>query len=154
MNKDSRLSAVLHVLLHMAEHEGPSTSEQLARAMTTNPVVVRRVMAGLRDAGFVVSAKGHGGGWMLSCDLNRVTLADVHHALGAPTLLAVGHRSQHPGCIVEQAVNAALGDAFEAAEQMLLKRLDGVTLAALSRDFHRRMAGRPAAHTIEHHDAR
>jgi DNA-binding IscR family transcriptional regulator len=153
MNKDSRLSAVLHVLLHMAEHEGPSTSEQLARAMTTNPVVVRRVMAGLRDAGFVASAKGHGGGWMLSCDLNRVTLADVHHALGAPTLLAVGHRSPHPGCIVEQAVNAALGDAFEAAEQMLLKRLEGVTLAALSRDFHRRMvAGRHAAITIEHHE--
>eukprot|EP01034_Spumella_vulgaris_P009550 gene9550-12112_t len=51
MKKDSRLSGVLHCLLHMAEHDAPSTSEALAAAMQTNPVVVRRLMAGLRDAG-------------------------------------------------------------------------------------------------------
>ena len=33
MNKDSRLSGVLHCLLHMAEHDAPSTSEALAAAM-------------------------------------------------------------------------------------------------------------------------
>ena len=32
MSRDSRLSGVLHVLLHMAESEGPVTSEDLARA--------------------------------------------------------------------------------------------------------------------------
>lgn len=34
----------------------------LAKAMLTNPVVVRRVMGGLRDRGYVRSEKGHGGG--------------------------------------------------------------------------------------------
>jgi hypothetical protein len=29
--------------------------------MDTNPVVLRRVMAGLRDQGYVQSEKGHGG---------------------------------------------------------------------------------------------
>ena len=47
MIHDTRLSGVLHVLLHMAEHDGPVTSETLARAMSTNPVVIRRIMAGL-----------------------------------------------------------------------------------------------------------
>ena len=61
MKRDSRLSNVLHALLHMAEMEGPATSEAMAQAMQTNPVVVRRLMAGLRYAGFVSSAKGHGG---------------------------------------------------------------------------------------------
>ena len=42
MRRDSRLSGVLHVLLHMAEQNGPVTSEVLARAMDTNPVVIRR----------------------------------------------------------------------------------------------------------------
>ncbi|HYI06347.1 MAG TPA: Rrf2 family transcriptional regulator, partial [Reyranella sp.] len=46
MRRDSRLSGVLHVLLHMAEHDGPVTSDMLAKAMGTNPVVVRRIMAG------------------------------------------------------------------------------------------------------------
>jgi hypothetical protein len=31
MRQNSRLSGVLHILLHMAEHEGPLTSEMLAR---------------------------------------------------------------------------------------------------------------------------
>ena len=66
MRCDCRLSGVLHVLLHMAEQQGPVTSEVLAKAMDTNPVVIRRIMAGLRDRGYVRSEKGHGGGWTLA----------------------------------------------------------------------------------------
>ena len=32
----------------------------------SNPAVFRRMMAGLRDAGYVASSKGHGGGWTLA----------------------------------------------------------------------------------------
>lgn len=157
MKRDSRLSGVLHVLLHMAEMKGPATSQTLAAAMQTNPVVVRRVMTGLREAGFVASAKGHGGGWVLSCPLEEVTLADIHAALGAPDLLALGHRTESPGCLVEQAVNAALERSWREAEALLLQRLGEVTLADLSADFHRRMvAGRHTLHDVSHtefHDA-
>ena len=141
MKRDSKLSGVLHALLHMAEMEGPVTSESLAMAMQTHPVVVRRVMAGLREAGFVSSAKGHGGGWVLSCPLDAVTLGDIHQAVGSPALLAMGNRTESPGCIVEQAVNAALDDACHEAEALLLERFNSITLADLSRDFHRRMTG-------------
>lgn len=141
MKRDSKLSGVLHVLLHMAELNAPITSEALAAAMQTHPVVVRRLMAGLRQAGFVSSAKGHGGGWVLSCTLSAVTLGDIHNAVGAPALLAMGNRTESPGCIVEQAVNAALDGACDEAEALLLKRFNSITLADLSRDFHRRMTG-------------
>jgi DNA-binding IscR family transcriptional regulator len=140
MKRDSRLSGVLHCLLHMAELDQPATSEWLAQAMQTNPVVIRRLMAGLRDAGFVASAKGHGGGWVLSCPLEHITLRDIHEAVGAPELLAVGHREDSPGCLVEQAVNAALEQAYRDAEAVLLAHLGSVTLDALSRDFHLRLA--------------
>ncbi len=36
---------MLHVLLHMARHAEPFTSELTARMFGTNPVVVRRTMA-------------------------------------------------------------------------------------------------------------
>lgn len=142
MRRDSRLSGVLHVLLHMAEHEGAMTSEVLAQAMSTNPVVIRRVMSGLCDQGYVTSEKGHGGGWTLACDLNAVTLRDVYEALGRPSLLAIGNRSDAPECLVEQAVNAALDQAFDDAETLLLARFGEVTLAALSADFHTRLTAR------------
>ena len=146
MRRDSRLSGVLHVLLHMAQKGGPATSGDLAQAMGTNPVVLRRVLAGLRDQGLVRSEKGHGGGWTLACDLAKVTLRDVYGALGSPTLLAIGNRTEAPGCVVEEAVNAALSKSFEDAESLLLSHLGELTVAALSDDVRRRLAARGAAH--------
>lgn len=142
MKRDSRLSGVLHVLLHMAQQAGPFTSETLAKAMDTNPVVIRRVMAGLRDLGYVRSERGHGGGWTLACDLSQVTLRDIYRALGSPSLLALGNRTETPGCLVEQAVNAALDHAFADAEALLLERLGEVSLAMLSDDFRKRLGTR------------
>jgi Rrf2 family protein len=126
----------------MAEHRAPSTSEQLAKAMDTNPVVLRRVMAGLREHGYVHSEKGHGGGWTLACDPSKLTLRDIYTALGSPSLLAIGNRTEAPGCLVEEAVNAALDRSFREAEARLLARLGEVTLAALQRDVRRRQASR------------
>lgn len=159
MRRDRRLSGVLHVLLHMEQKDGPVTSEVLAKAMDTNPVVLRRVMAGLREQGYVQSEKGHGGGWTLACDLAKVTMRDVYNALGSPSLLAIGNRTEAPGCVVEEAVNAALCKSFEDAESLLLSRLGEVTLAALSEDVRRRLATRSRArhsargHTRGNHGA-
>ncbi|MDC9825183.1 Rrf2 family transcriptional regulator [Devosia sp. ZB163] len=135
MKRDSRLSTVLHVLLHMADPSGPVRSDVMARAANTNPVVIRRTMAGLKQAGFVRSEKGHGGGWELNCDLDKVTLRDIYLALGSPTLLAMGNRTESPGCLVEQAVNRALGQTFDEAEALILERFGGVTLAQLAADI-------------------
>lgn len=146
MKRDSRLSGVLHLLLHLAQQAGPMTSEVLAKAMHTNPVVIRRTMAGLRDAGYVRSEKGHGGGWTLACDLSRVTLRDIYTALGCPSLLAMGHRTEAPGCLVEEAVNAALNKSFQDAEALLLARLGEVTLAMLSADVSGRLVAGGGAH--------
>ena len=85
MKHDNRLSATLHALLHMAERGKPMTSAELAMCMDTNPVVVRRTMAGLRKAGYVRSGKGHGGGWEIACDLSAVTLKDVYDASATAT---------------------------------------------------------------------
>jgi DNA-binding IscR family transcriptional regulator len=142
MRRDSKLSGVLHVLLHMAEQGEPVTSETLSKSMDTNPVVIRRIMAGLRNQGLVQSEKGHGGGWVLSCDLSKVTLHDIYAALGSPSIFAIGNRTESPGCLVEQAVNSALDGAFREAESLLIARLDGVTLAMLSADVRKRVAAR------------
>jgi DNA-binding IscR family transcriptional regulator len=140
---------VLHVLLHLAQQGGAVTSEVLAKAINTNPVVIRRIMAGLRDHGYVHSEKGHGGGWTLACDLSKVTLRDIYTALGSPSLLAIGNRTSAPGCLVEAAVNAALDKSFHDAEALLLSRLGEVTLAMLSADVRERLAARGGSHQLE-----
>ena len=131
MKKSSKFSDILHVLLHMAESKELITSEELAKATKTNPVVVRRTMAGLRERGFVVSEKGHGGGWKLSCDLNVVTLLDVYKAVESPALFAMVNRSEHSECQIEKAVNVATRHAFDKAEKLLLNQFQNTTLATL-----------------------
>jgi DNA-binding IscR family transcriptional regulator len=106
--------------------------------MRTNPVVVRRVLAGLREAGLVRSEKGHGGGWLIAGDPATITLHDVYTAIGAPDLFALGNRTEAPGCLVEQAVNQALDDAFKAAEALLIAQLRTVSLATLAAHFESR----------------
>jgi len=150
MKRDSRLSGVLHVLLHMAETKVPMTSEALANMMKTNPVVIRRVLAGLREHQLVCSAKGHGGGWQICRELDTITLHDIYLALDKPTLLAMGNRTEAPGCLVEEAVNNALNQAFQEAENLLLERFRGVTLAQLSADFHQRKHARGFSGNHEH----
>ncbi|WP_428926178.1 RrF2 family transcriptional regulator [Marinibacterium sp. SX1] len=142
MKRDSRLSSVLHALLHMADHDGPMTSDMLGQCLGANPVVVRRTMGLLRKAGLVQSERGHAGGWRISADLSAVTLRHLHEALGEPAIFAIGNRNETPECLVEQSVNAALDGAFAEAEALLLDRFAGVTLADLSRDFTRRFDAR------------
>lgn len=116
------------------------TSAELAWCMNTNAVVVRRTMAGLRDAGFVRSEKGHGGGWEIACDLSAITLKDVYDALGSPTILALGIELENRACLVEQAVNQSLNEAFREAEALLISRLGDVTLAKLAGEYRARVA--------------
>lgn len=131
MNKDTRLSGVLHVLLHLGQVTVPLTSEVLANTMGTNPAVFRRTMGGLREAGYVTSEKGHGGGWMLAKPLSEITLFDIYVALERPGLFAIASRNDKTECKVEQAVNRALADTMERAEALFLETFRGVTLDTL-----------------------
>jgi DNA-binding IscR family transcriptional regulator len=140
MRRDSRLSVALHVLLHMSETDGSMTSEELGPLLKQNPVVLRRTMAGLRDAGIVRSEKGHGGGWSLARRLDSLTLGDVYDALGMGTPFRIGPRDPSPKCLLEQAVNRAVGGALAEAEALLVERLRTITIEETLQDARRKPA--------------
>jgi Rrf2 family protein len=134
MKRDGRLSFTLHVLLHLSEAEGALTSETLGPMMKTNPVVIRRTMAGLRKAGIVRSEKGHGGGWSLARKLAGVTLADVYDALGLSAPINIAHQQKSPKCVLERAANRALAKALAEAEALLVSRFRRITVADVLAD--------------------
>jgi DNA-binding IscR family transcriptional regulator len=58
MKRSSRLSIALHALVHLhAQPDKSLTSAALATCLMTNPVVVRRVLGELREAGIVEASK-------------------------------------------------------------------------------------------------
>lgn len=130
MKRSNRFSVALHVLVHLAERAGePATSEHLAACVRTNPVVVRRTMAGLRQAGLVASAAGHRGGWTLARDAESITLREVYAALGERMLFAIDLSGGNPDCRVQRAVAGTMDDFLQDAEALLAARLSRITLA-------------------------
>jgi DNA-binding IscR family transcriptional regulator len=132
MRYDARLSRMLHVLIHMSKRGGRTTSDTIALMLNTNPVVVRRTMGSLKQAGLVSSDGGAGGGWSLQRDISSITILDVHEALGSPQAIAIAATVDHPVCPVEHAVVGELGALFAATEAFMLERMRGITLAAIA----------------------
>lgn len=131
MRTDSRLSRVLHVLMHLGEAETPMTSELIGQMLNTNPSLVRRTMGLLRKAGVVSSTKGHGGGWYLEKSLADLSLAEVYAALGEPKLFAIGVSDDTPTCLLEQSANAATQGALDAARESFLDTLASQSVSGL-----------------------
>ncbi len=129
MRRNSRLSLALHTLGHMAgEPERIRTSADIADHAGTNPVVVRRVLGKLRDAGLVTSEKGHAGGWRLARSATGITLADVYLALGE-SLIATDAEEAEPDCAVEHALQQEVSMVMQDIEQSLIDRLARTTVA-------------------------
>lgn len=137
MKRNERLSVALHALLHMAERTAaPMTSAELAACAGTNPVVIRRTFAGLRERGIVSSAKGHGGGWSLARAPEAITLGEIQGAI-AERVVSVRMPEESHGCLVERAVGDALDEAVREANRVLDARLDTITVADLLADVRR-----------------
>ena len=151
MKRGGRFSVALHILAHLAEAgEHPTTSEVLAAHCQTHPVVVRRSLAGLREAGIVASLKGHRGGWTIARPPATISLREVYAVLGERGDLVPGPQPSPHGCLIEAAIGDALDGFYAEAEALLLRRLDEIKVADLAGDLHHRLAARAKA--IQHTD--
>ena len=128
MKRNSRLSLALHTLGHMAgDPDRVRTSADIASHAGTNPVVVRRVLGRLREAGLLISEKGHAGGWRLARAPNSITLADVYLALDE-RIVASGAADDAPKCSVEHALHRRVAGVLQDVEDTLVKRLSETSI--------------------------
>jgi len=134
MQANSRFAVAIHVLALARVARGdalgmPVTSEQMAESVNTNPVVIRRILGALREAGLVASQSGPGGGWRLLRRPDDISLRDVYKAVEAEPLFALPRREPSAGCAIGKQLPAVLERCFRNAEAALEEQLDQVTLA-------------------------
>jgi Rrf2 family protein len=142
MKRSARLSVALHALVHLvAKPDVAISSTTLAECLLTNPVVVRRVMGELREAGIVTSAKGHEGGWRLARSPQDISLQDVHAALGETLLVRAESDPGDAQCAIVRSVDRVMSDFLIDAEALLAARLERVSLSDIAAE----------AHPIHHH---
>lgn len=105
------------------------TSEALAASVNTNPVVVRRLLGSLREAGLVTSQPGPGGGWRLVRTPDAITLRDVYEAVSDDALFAPPHRVPSHECPIGRTVHRVIGRLCNEAERAMAERLGQFTVA-------------------------
>ncbi|MCI3930221.1 Rrf2 family transcriptional regulator [Streptomyces sp. AN091965] len=134
MSANSRMTVATHALTWMAlvcpkRPDGIVTSDEIAASVNTNPVVIRRTLGGLRDAGLVVSQRGQGAGWRLAREPGAITLRDVYLAVEPDPLLALHASAPNRKCPVGRGIPPVLRGAYDRAEEAMKAELAGVTVA-------------------------
>jgi Rrf2 family protein len=139
MSMSSRFVVAVHALTLLARAGGgPLTSEYIAGSVNTNPIVVRRILGLLRNAGLAAAQPGVGGGSVLTRSPGRITLCDVYRAVEEGELFSLHAQPPNRRCPVGGNIQAALRGVLDEARGAMEKALQRTTLAMIQKDISTR----------------
>ncbi len=130
-----RFATVLHILVLAEKFQDQIiTSEFIAGSINVNPVVVRREIKFLREAGLIHSKKGKDGGCFLAKNSNEIRLGEVYKIITHEQTF--GKKNQtNPACPIGKQMNEHLEELFFQTENELINQLNQRTLKEFSDEF-------------------
>jgi Rrf2 family protein len=130
----SKLSVGIHIMtIFGLKPNEPLTSEFIAASVNTNPVVIRRLLGSLREAGIVESKTGVGGGWSLLKDPAKITLLDILRAVEPQGEIFALHRSEpNPECPCGEHIQSILTDVYDRVRDGVSRQLEEITIACIA----------------------
>ena len=135
---NSRMTIAVHALAWMAlarrRGDAVLTSSQVAASVNTNPVIIRRCLGDLRQAGLVSVRHGAGAGWTLARAPEEITLLEVYDAVGQEPPFGMHHTEPNLECPVGKGIRPALGQVYGQIEQALRRELAYVSVADVLRE--------------------
>ncbi len=134
---NTRFATTLHILTILAESKGEFlSSEWLAASININPVIVRKELSVLSEAGLVQTKKGKEGGSILAKPSTAITLDEIY--LTVKKVDVLGKKNQHPNpkCSIGKEINKKLDQLFIEIDEKVISELHGKTLASFVAEFH------------------
>lgn len=126
MGLNSRFATAIDALaLLAAEPDKLHTSQSVARILSTNSVVIRRIFLQLGESGLIVSHKGPSGGSKLARAAKEITLRDIHRAINHDGIV------QAPSSSGTRGLQPVLKSVFNDATRAFEKELDQTSLSQL-----------------------
>lgn len=129
MAANCQFAFAVHTLAMLAHCGGGVNSATLARSVNTNPVVIRRLLSDLRQAGLIVTQRGANGGARLSRAPGEISLDEVYQAVGDGKGFSHHPHPPNPRCPVGCRIEQVLGEVFASAQSALQHALAERTLA-------------------------
>jgi Rrf2 family protein len=130
MAANSQFSMAVHILSLLAGADGDNVkSEMIARSVNTNPVVIRRLLSHLNQAGLVLSQTGAFGGTRLARLPEQITLCDIYKAVSCGDVFALHAKSPSQDCPVGRNIEAILCGLQKEIDKSIGEKLAEFTLA-------------------------
>ena len=131
MAENCQFAFAVHVLSVLALHPAElMTSEALAHSVNTNPVVIRRLLCELAEAGLIETQRGPGGGAKLARTATSITLAQIYRGVVGEIAPFGAHPNQPAQCCpVGRNIKRALEVVSERARQAVAREYEATTLA-------------------------
>jgi Rrf2 family protein len=127
MSANSRMTVAVHILSYLVlasrERSNPVTSEQIAKSVRTNPVVIRRLLGLLRRGGLVHSQRGPNAGWRLARRPKAISLLDVYNAVHDDPLFGLHASPPNPQCPIGRGLPSTLRKVYGTLEDELRSQL-------------------------------
>ena len=132
MAANSQFSMAVHILtlLARAGHESLK-SEYVAGSVNTNPVVIRRLLSQLNQAGLVASQTGASGGTRLAKDPADISLCEIYKAVSCGEVFALHGKSPNQECPVGRNIEAVLCNLQKEIDKSVGEKLGQYTLASV-----------------------
>ena len=128
MAANSQFSMAVHVLTLLARAGGEALkSDHIAESVNTNPVVIRRLLGQLAQAGLVSSQTGARGGTRLARSAHDVKLCDIYGAVCCGDVFAL-HSSPNQDCPVGRGIESVLCNLQKQIDRSIGSTLSEYTL--------------------------
>ncbi|WP_144548329.1 Rrf2 family transcriptional regulator [Bacillus sp. X1(2014)] len=131
MNSDFTIA--VHSLVYLAYlPDHMASSESIAANVCTNAARIRKIMSCLRNHGFVRTKEGIGGGYILDCNSQEVSLADIYRTVSRGSLKpnwCTGDPEQK--CVISSNTQVVMDQIFNDAELYFEKYLENITLSTV-----------------------
>ncbi len=138
MQISSRFTIAIHMLTCMEtfKDEYKVTSEFLAASINVNPVIIRRILSQLKEAGIIEVKRGTGGAAPAK-PLEEITFLDVYRAVECieENTLFHFHENPNPDCPVGRNIHKILDGRLLKVQQAMELELQGMTMADVMADL-------------------
>jgi Rrf2 family protein len=130
MAANSQFSMAVHVLTLLATSGDENVkSDCIAGSVNTNPVVIRRVLGQLNQAGLVLSQTGASGGTRLAKDPADISLCEIYKAVSCGEVFALHAKSPNQDCPVGRNIESVLCNLQKEIDRTVGEKLGQYTLA-------------------------
>lgn len=133
---NTRFATEIHILTLLAYEKGQwLSSDKIAGSININPVIVRKELSVLHEAGLVVSCKGKEGGSRLGRECSKIFLSDIYRIVKNSEVLGKKNSHTNPKCPVGRQINDNLERLFRQADERIVNFLEGISLEDFVRQF-------------------